>query len=282
MSAQADLDFAHWIAARVGEVPGIVAVVLGGSRGRGTADANSDFDLGLYYRRANPFSPARLSALAQELDDRHLPDLATDFGGWGRWVNGGAWLIIGGRHLDFIYRDLDRVAETIAECRAGRPTADYHYGHPHGFHNHIYMAEVHTCRPLFDPTGEIERLKALTAEYPPLLRSSLIERSLDEAAFFLQIADKPAARGEVFYVSGCVFRAVACMVQALYALNRRYFLNEKGSMREVESFQMRPAGFGKIVSSAMASVGSTPDELTATLGRINTLLEAVRGLTKQE
>jgi predicted nucleotidyltransferase len=35
-------------------VPGVGAVVLGGSRARGTATENSDYDLGLYFRRGRP------------------------------------------------------------------------------------------------------------------------------------------------------------------------------------------------------------------------------------
>ena len=38
------------LAGRLVEVPGVVAVLLGGSRARGDHLAESDFDLGLYYR----------------------------------------------------------------------------------------------------------------------------------------------------------------------------------------------------------------------------------------
>ena len=37
------------------DVPGIVGVVLGGSRARGTHHANSDIDIGIYYDPADRF-----------------------------------------------------------------------------------------------------------------------------------------------------------------------------------------------------------------------------------
>lgn len=68
-------------------MPGVAAIVLGGSYARGTADRHSDIDLGLYYDSDRPFRVAELRSVARELDDRHLDALVTDFGGPG--VNGG-------------------------------------------------------------------------------------------------------------------------------------------------------------------------------------------------
>ena len=50
------------LANRLITVPGIVGVVLGGSRARGTHTPDSDTDLGLYYRP--PPDTARLGELA--------------------------------------------------------------------------------------------------------------------------------------------------------------------------------------------------------------------------
>ena len=41
-----------------------------------------------------------LRRLAKELDDRHLPDLVTEIGEWGPWINGGGWLRVAGRPVD--------------------------------------------------------------------------------------------------------------------------------------------------------------------------------------
>jgi len=246
---------AQRVADRLGQIDGVVAVVLGGSHARGTARPDSDVDLGIYYRPQRRPSLQALRALAEEIDDRHPQEAVTAFGEWGPWINGGAWLQIDKQAVDWLFRDLDRVAHTIDECRAGRPTCDYQIGHPHGFHNHIYMGEVQVCHLLHDPSGALAQLKTLTVEYPPQLRQVLINKYLFEAQFSVDIARKPAQRGDVSYVSGCLFRCVACLIQVLYALNEQPFLNEKGAVAAIDSFRLRPDGFGTTVASALAQLG---------------------------
>src|SRR5208282_1693650 len=99
------------VAARLAAIKGIRAVALGGSRARGTAREDSDLDLGLYYDRSAPFMIEELDAAARQLDDRHASDLVTPLGAWGQGVNGGGWLLIGGHHVDFLYRDLSHMRE---------------------------------------------------------------------------------------------------------------------------------------------------------------------------
>ena len=76
-------------------IPGMKAVVLGGSFARGRARPESDIDLYLFYSESSPFSIQGLRELAEAVNDSPAPGV-TDFYGWGRWVNGGAWLTIGG------------------------------------------------------------------------------------------------------------------------------------------------------------------------------------------
>lgn len=270
------IRFAEEIAGRLGEVPGVVAVALGGSWARGEAHPNSDVDLGVYYRPDDPPTVEDLRRLAQELDDRHLPDLVTEFGEWGPWINGGGWLRVEGRPIDWLYRDADKVATIIERCSSGEAACHYQLGHPHGFHEHIYLGEVHHCRALHDPKGLLRELKSAVAIYPPKLKRAIIEKYLWEAGFSLEIARKSAARGEASYVSGCLFRGVACMVQALFAFNERYFINEKGSVIAADSFAVRPEGIGKAAAELLGCPGRDAETLTQSLSRYEALLVAVR------
>ena len=63
-------------------------------------------------------------------------------GGWGPWVNGGAWLRIDGVAVDWILRDLDRVERIWADCREGRYEVGVQAGHPFGFWSPCYVGEV--------------------------------------------------------------------------------------------------------------------------------------------
>lgn len=273
------MDTAQFVAERLGRLEGVVAVVLGGSRARGTATPTSDIDLGIYYDPDQPPSLDGLRALAQELDDRHAADLVTAYGEWGSWINGGGWLTIDGQHVDWLYRDLAHVEHEIAECEAGRPRCYYQPGHPHGFYNHIYMGEAFYCQPLFERDDRLRRLKARTTPYPPPLKSALIA-GLWEAGFSLDNARKPAARGDVVQVVGCLYRVVAVMVQALFALNERYCINEKGAAREVETFPRHPADFHARVAASLGAPGRDPATLTQTVANLEALLGDVQTLCR--
>ncbi|WP_437956100.1 nucleotidyltransferase domain-containing protein [Sorangium sp. So ce119] len=290
------LDVAARAAARLGEVPGVAAVVLGGSLSRGEGHPDSDIDLGIYYEPERPPDLDALRALARELcaggaEDAVAPlakelhgsvpeDVVTPIGAWGPWINGGAWLDIEGRRVDWLYRDLARVRRVIAECRAGQVTCDYQPGHPHGFLNAIYLAEVHDCRPLFDPDGALGPLKALVTPYPPLLRRAIIDRFLWEAGFALDTSHKAGRRGDVLYVSGCLFRAAASLVQALFALNERYLSNEKGAVQRTRALPRCPEGFADRVEAALAAPGQGAEALLGSIGRMEALARETRDLCR--
>jgi len=176
---RANLELARRIAARIGqEIEGVVAVALGSSWARGEAHPGSDVDLGLYYRNERRPSIEKLHRLAQELGYRYPTQSITDFGGWGPWINGGAWLQVEGTPVDLLYRELGAVSRVMDGCRAGRFATYYQPGHPHGFHTHIYMGEIHYCRPLHDPDGVLRSLKNAAKVYPLLLKRAVIQNQL--------------------------------------------------------------------------------------------------------
>jgi predicted nucleotidyltransferase len=266
------------LAARLGKVEGIEAVVLGGSHASDTASDDSDIDLGLYYEPDSPPSIAVLNALAAEVDDRHQPDLVTEIGEWGPWINGGAWLIVEGKRVDWLFRDLARVRQAVEDCSAGRITCDYQPGHPHGFHNHMYMAEVHIARVLFECEGALTALQEQTTPYPSRLRAAVIRKYAWEAGFSLEVARKPAARGDVAYVTGSLYRTIACLVQVLFALNERYFLNEKRSVAIASGLPLSPTGSAERAQRALGGAGTVPADLTESLRAADALLAETRSL----
>jgi hypothetical protein len=105
-------------------VAGIEAIVLGGSYASGTHHETSDLDVGLYYFEAKPFSIAAIWQIADNISVRG-PATVTDFYEWGAWVNGGAWIHTQQGKVDFLYRNLDQVQQTIAEAQQGISRHDY-------------------------------------------------------------------------------------------------------------------------------------------------------------
>ncbi len=91
-------------------IDGIEAIALGGSYARGRARPDSDLDVGLFYDEDKPFAISEICAVAEKLNDRPNP-VVTDFGEWGPWVNGGAWLTIREQRVDLLYRSLDQIGD---------------------------------------------------------------------------------------------------------------------------------------------------------------------------
>ncbi|MCP3822775.1 nucleotidyltransferase domain-containing protein [Streptomyces sp. A3M-1-3] len=249
------------VANRLTEVSGIVGVCLGGSRARGTHRPDSDFDLDLYYRP--PLDTAALRRLAAEVTGG--PVEVTEPGGWGPWVDGGGWLTVDGVHIDWIYRDLDRVHRIWQECQAGRFEVGIQAGHPLGVYSHAYVGEVALGRILADPHGELAALQEQTRSYPQPLRETLVASARWEVPFTLSIARKGVIRGDAFYIAGCLFRAVGLLVQALHAEARCWVLNEKGAVQAAGALPSAPADFSARAHALFGTVDTDPITLTAVL-----------------
>ena len=228
--------FLQRLVSALAEEPGVEAIVLGGSRARGTAHAGSDYDIGLYYTAAAPLDTGALLQAARRLADNPASATVTSIGEWGPWIVGGAWLSVKGRKVDLRYRNIEAVARVIDSCRAGSITMDYQAGHPHGFCSAIWAGEIALCRPLHDPRGAIAGLKARALPYPAPLREALIRRFLWEALFSIENAEVAVSRSDPTHIAGYVYRSLACIAQVLFALNERYLINEKGALEEAETF----------------------------------------------
>jgi predicted nucleotidyltransferase len=259
------------LADRLIQVPGVVAVVLGGSRARGTHRPDSDVDLGLYYR--GELGVADLRRLAEEATG--TPTDVTPPGGWGPWVNGGGWLTIDGWRVDWIYRDLDRVHQVVRDCQAGNFEVGVQPGHPLGFYSHSYAGEIAFCKVLADPTGEIADLKRQLTPYPPDLRTSLIN-ALWEADFSVALARYGAAGHDPAYSAACLFRAIGVACHALHAAEGAWLINEKGMVASAGRLARAPEDFATRAQGLFAQIGAADTDITQTVEAAERLIAEVR------
>ncbi len=231
---------------RLKPVPGIVAIVVGGSRARGTADTSSDTDLGLYYHRHCPLNVAALDAVATEC------------------------------------RETGKVEGALDNAINGQIEMAYQPGHPFGFLSSIYVGEVALCQPLWDPGHWVAKAKAKTDGYPQRLRRELVRRFVFEADFSLLIADKPSNRSDATYVAGCLFRSIGCVLQILFALNREHWMNEKGALALADRFDLVPPRFKERVERAWQLLEPNPSSLREAIRTLHDLKEEVSRLVRQE
>jgi hypothetical protein len=263
------------LARRLTEIPGVVAVALGGSRAIGAHRPDSDVDLGLYYRGS--LDIAALRALAAEAADQVLG--LSEIGGWGPWVNGGAWLVVAGARVDWIYRDLDRVAAIWSECRAGRYEIGVQAGHPLGYYSHAYPGEVALCQVLADPSGELTRLRAETAHYPPALADALVGAIWEPDLLLYGASGHGAATADAVFVAGCLFRAIGVLAQAIHGHHRCWVTTEKRLIDAAGRHAGAPPDFARRAHAIVGRIGTTPDEIAATVAAARALVaDAIAGL----
>jgi predicted nucleotidyltransferase len=257
------------LAQRLTTIDGVVGVALGGSRARGDHTADSDVDLGLYYQ--GDLDTAALGALARDVAG---PDAeVTERGGWGPWVDGGGWLVMGGVHVDWIYRDIHRVREAWTRAHRGAYAWNAQTGHPLGVPDFAYVGELALSVVLADPTGALTELRdALT--YPDALRAAL-GKNLWEADFLLQLAAKATSRNDAAYVALCLSRALLLCAHALHGHDRQWLVNEKGAIAGAGRLRSAPADFAERVAALTGRIGTTTSELDESVSAARLLIAEV-------
>jgi predicted nucleotidyltransferase len=267
---QEKLRLLKTIVASLAGVRGLDAIALGGSHARGTHTPQSDLDIGLYYREAQPFSVSDVRKIAAGLSKSGSP-IVTEFYEWGPFVNGGAWIDNAVCKIDFLYRNLDQLERIVGGALEGVWTHSFDQQPPFGFRSVTIVGEIQCCKPLHDPPDILSGLKSAVAIYPPKLKMRIVQDTLWCAEFSFQHAKDFAKAGDVPNAVGCMTRIFHYLVQALFALNETYFVNDKRVLTEIEGFRIRPADFERRISAIMAAPGGDPETLAASLQSLRAL-----------
>ena len=264
------------ISAALAAVPGVVAVALGGSRATGAAHASSDTDIGLYFSERAGLDVQRLLEVVKGLVDEPAAAHVTEVGGWGPWIVGGGWLTITDKKVDLLYRPVESVERVIGDCREGRISMDYQPGHPHGFCSAIWMGEVALCRrsailrALCSIEGDDRSLPGQIA------RGAHSPFPVGNPVQYRERTDGRARKATTAYIAGCAFRSLACAAQVLFAVNRRYLINEKGALAVAAGLPLTVADLAERPKSVWQAIGLRAfDAALAELGSIERELAGV-------
>lgn len=271
MSDDAIAVLAGTLAEQLILVPGVVGVVLGGSRARGTHLPTSDVDIGLYY--GADLDIGALRRLAATLDPTTE---ITAPGGWGPWVDGGGWLRVGGVAVDWIYRRQQRVEQQAGRAARGEFAFHQQVGHPLGFLDVSYAGELACARLLADPSGRLATTRRLVEPYPAALRTSLGALGW-EASFCLDIAAKGAARRDAVYVAMCLSRTLLLCAHVIHARAGRWAINEKGLVAEAAALPGAPDAFEQRAADVLSSLAAEPTSLDQAVAACRSLVDDVRG-----
>ena len=136
------------------------------------------------------------------------------------------------------------------------------------------------CIPLFDPEARLDVLKRRVADYPEALRRAVVQDYLWAGRIRLAaFARKFAARSDAYGTAACLTRAVNQLVLVLFALNRKYLINDKTALAEVAEFERAPREFGPRVQKTLAHLGASPAELVAAVESVAQLVRETVELT---
>lgn len=221
-----DLVEATRLAGALRDLPGVVAVTLGGSAVFGMADAASDLDLHVYWRA--PL--ARVSERAALLEPLADPGSVTaGIETWGLEDH----LHLGGRLVELVYVDLDDLLALAARAY-GPGLVD------EGFVT-ASLAYVAAGLVLHDQTGELEALRERLADaYPEATRQALIRDNPARLRAYLAQLRTAQVRGDLLYVQHRRYSLQMVFFNLLFALNRTYNPGEKRLHRHGERCALRP------------------------------------------
>ena len=204
-------------------IPGVRAVLLGGSRATGVADAASDTDL--YALRSGPPAPEGVRA-----------GVLAPFADGGTGTHDDTWGVEDRLHHDG--RLVEVMHFDLAEFRVDQafdPGLD-----PNGY----TTAFLHTLArgvPLADPYGDLTRRRARLATYPEATAHRILGGTRTELAGYLEQLRKAQKRRDWASV---VHRRAAFQTawfDALFALNRAYHPGEKRLLDHADGLGTRVA-----------------------------------------
>lgn len=238
------------IAGRLAEIPGVVAVTLGGSRATGKALPDSDWDFGLYYD--DHIDKADVEALG-------LPGEVFGIGDWGRIVNGGAWLTVDGVKVDLIYRHIPEVLRWSAAADRGEFQVEREVG---------YVAGI----PTYVLAGELALAEVLVGELPRPVFSSMLREAAPRFWFHigrgaLRSAEVHARRQDPTACLANVTQAILCGAHGVLTSRGEWALNEKRLVHR--------AGLDN--AAALLSTTDLPELVRAVAGAIDEAFSATAG-----
>jgi len=208
------------LARELAGLPGVEAVVLGGSRAVGAQRADSDWDLGLYYRGSQAaFEPEQVRAFG-------YAGYVSALGEWGPIVHGGAWLTVDGIPVDVLFRDLDRVEAWVADAEDGRFEVLVQHGYLVGAPTYLPVGELALCRPIH---GELPR-----PGFPEPLAAGAHMRWEGRASVSLMYAARYAAVSDAVCCTGMLVDAALSAAHGRLAQRREWTLNEKRLLQRAD------------------------------------------------
>ena len=133
---------------------------------------------------------------------------------------------------------------------------------------------------LYDPAGCITAIQRRLSDYPDALAGKLVRhhlRKIDDAEDF----DRAVALGDVLHFHATLELAIDHYLQALFALNHRFFPSRKRTLAYIREFAHKPDDCaGRLLK--VVELGARPDTLCASYAMWRALCDDIRRIAQGE
>lgn len=244
------------------------AVALGGSRGLGTANEDSDYDFVVFRAGGEMIPPAQLAEALRPFAD--AGEISNEAG----FVSAR----IAGRKVEIFQKDLSLIEREIQSARQGKFRWYIRQLFPHGDLSTCLITHLIHLEVCQEHAHCLSRLRQLAWPFPPPLMQSLAKTFLTQTTITLMHARKIRRAEDFQHLVALCSAFVFFSNIVLFAINRQYPLLEKGGSALTQHFGLRPAQYEQRVAAlykaaADGALQTATDEMTGLQQEIGTLTQ---------
>lgn len=237
-------------------------IMLGGSHGAGTADAQSDYDIYVYAKGPIPLSQ-RKEILSQYF--RHI-EYQNSY-----WEEEDDGILINGTEAEIIYRDIDFIDNQMADI--------FTYHHKNLAYSTCFAFNILNSKIIYDKHNIMARYQYLKTEYPIELKNKIITENITliadkMPALYYQI-EKAIKRQDYLSINHRLTAYFEIYFDILFALNARFHPGEKRLLDYLDMLTHKPDNLKANIQSILQSVYSNPQQALDLLKQISTELETL-------
>lgn len=224
--------------------PEVEAVMLGGSRAAGRADARSDYDFYVYLS-----APLALDVRRATLAP-HLGEMEWDNRYWECEDDGE---LADGTEIELIWRDLGWIAAQLDSTLIRHEAGTGYTG--------CFVTNLAESRVLFDRSGQSEALiRRCRAPYPRPLAEAIVRKNFpllaDARPAYAHQIEKALARGDAVSVNHRVAALLASWFDLVFAACGLFHPGEKRLLDHLAELPDKPEGSDQTVRQLLALAGT--------------------------
>lgn len=225
------------VAEALSRIDGVVAVGLGGSRGLGLSDQNSDFDFILFRETSDPISGQSIEAAIKHLSAQKECRASGNF----------IQAEISGRKIEVFQKDLSVVRHELRMAKEGKFRWTAHPLYPHGDLSTRQLAHLVSTQICSEVGAVISRLQEQALPLPSALKSALLRFFLKQASYSRTHAGKITKKDDLQNLMALVSGFIYFVNIAIFSLNDMYPILEKGGARIIATLPDRPKDYELVV-----------------------------------